>query len=281
MDAITDPSELSQRCDAFRRSGLRVGFVPTMGYLHEGHLSLVRRARELSETVVVSIFVNPKQFGPGEDLERYPRDLERDRQLCAEAGVAVLFVPEVEAFYPAHFQTHVEVERLSAGLCGGRRPGHFRGVCTVVTKLFHLVGRSVAVFGEKDYQQLQVIRQMVEDLCIPVEVAGSPIVRESDGLAMSSRNRYLAPEQRQAATCLYRALDTVRDRLGQTGELDADEAVALARELIEREPLARVDYVELRRRRTLESVSRAVAGEVVLLLAAFVGETRLIDNLEL
>jgi pantoate--beta-alanine ligase len=274
---LTDPGKLRQTCDDVRRAGRRVGLVPTMGYLHEGHLSLVRRARELADFVVVTIFVNPTQFGPNEDLARYPRDLAADRARCLAAGVACVFAPDNEAVYPPGYQTYVEVEGVSQGLCGARRPGHFRGVATVVTKLFNMVGPCVAVFGEKDYQQLLVIRRMAADLNLPVEIVGAPIVREPDGLAMSSRNAYLDPDQRRQATCLHRALQAVRERAA-AAPLEADEALGIARAIIEAEPAARIDYVELRHAETLAPLPRVETRRTLLALAVFVGQTRLIDN---
>jgi len=274
MIELDDPKKLHETCEAERRTGRRVGLVPTMGFLHEGHLSLVEKARALSDFVVLTIFVNPTQFGPGEDLERYPRDPEGDLDKCLRAGVACVFAPPREAIYPPGYQTYVEVEGLSRGLCGDRRPGHFRGVATVVAKLFNMVGPCVAVFGEKDYQQLQVIRQMAADLNLPVEVVGSPIVREPDGLAMSSRNAYLSPAQRAQALCLSRALAAIRSHAPEK----ADEAVRIARDVIEAEPEARIDYVEVRHARTLEPLGRLVPGETLVALAVFVGKTRLIDN---
>ena len=281
MKTISVPGQLRRRCDELRAAGRALGFVPTMGYLHQGHLSLVRRARELSDEVVVSIFVNPTQFSAGEDLGRYPRDPEGDATKCREAGVSLLFAPDGAAIYPAGYQTYVQVEQLSQGLCGARRPGHFRGVCTVVAKLLNIVGPCVAVFGEKDYQQLQVVRRMVEDLALPVRIEGAPIVREPDGLARSSRNAYLQGADRAAATCLYRGLQAVEAAVRRGGELSADEARRLVEAVIEAEPRARLEYVELRHPATLEPVERVGPGQAVVLVAARVGQTRFIDNLVL
>jgi pantoate--beta-alanine ligase len=278
MKLVADPSVVRAECDRQRAAGRRVGLVPTMGFLHEGHLSLMRRARELAGYVVVSIFVNPTQFGPHEDLARYPRDMDGDLAKCRDVGVDLVFAPEAAQIYPAGYQTFVEVEHLSQGLCGARRPGHFRGVATVVTKLFNIVGPCVAVFGEKDFQQLQVIRRMALDLNQPVEVVGAPIVREPDGLAMSSRNAYLGPDERRQATCLSRALQAVAVRSERSGGLAAAEAVALARGIVEAEPAARVDYVEVRDVESLEETDRVGDGRAVVALAVFFGKTRLIDN---
>jgi pantoate--beta-alanine ligase len=281
MMQIDSPTDVRAECERQRRQGRRVGFVPTMGYLHAGHLSLMRRAAELADFVVVSIFVNPTQFGPHEDLARYPRDLAGDLAKCRSVGVELVFVPEPPQIYPAGYQTFVAVERLGQGLCGARRPGHFRGVATVVTKLLNIVGPCVAVFGEKDYQQLQLIRRVVQDLDLPVEVASGPIVREPDGLAMSSRNAYLQPEERRAATCLHRALQAVAAQVRSAGILPAAAAVSLARAIIDAEPTARVDYVEARDAVSLEETPHVGGGRSVLALAVCFGKTRLIDNLVL
>jgi pantoate--beta-alanine ligase len=273
------PAEFRAECDRHRAEGRRIGFVPTMGFLHEGHLSLIRRARELADLVAVSIFVNPVQFGPAEDLERYPRDLPRDRDLCRGEGVELVFTPEVSQIYPYGYQTFVEVDRLSRGLCGDRRPGHFRGVATVVAKLFNIVGPCSAFFGEKDYQQLQVIRRMVCDLHIPVEVVACATLREADGLAMSSRNGYLQGAERSSATCLYRALLAIRERSLGAETLFAREAIAIATDIIEAEPGTRIDYIEVRDAQSLEPRDRVGEGKTVVALAVFVGRTRLIDNM--
>ncbi len=258
-----------------RSRGARVGLVPTMGYLHEGHLALVRRARELAEFVVVSIFVNPTQFGPNEDFERYPRDWERDSGLCRRAGVDLVFAPPVDELYPAGAQTWVSVEDLSGPLCGGSRPGHFRGVATVVAKLFHAVEPDVAVFGEKDYQQLQVIRRMARDLLMPVRVEGIPIVREEDGLALSSRNVYLTGEQRVQALSLSRALARAQD-LVSAGEERVAPILHEVRRVLEGAGV-RVEYAEIRHPETL-APAESVRPRAVLALACVVGATRLIDN---
>ena len=275
MDWIESASAMRGRSRRARAQGLRVGFVPTMGYLHEGHLALIRRARELSDFVVVSIFVNPTQFGPNEDLDRYPRDMERDRRLCRAEGVDAVFVPAVDELYPEGFQTFVTVEQVSRPLCGASRPGHFRGVATVVLKLFHIVEPDVAVFGRKDYQQLQVIRRMVRDLDLPVEIEGFPTVREPDGLAMSSRNAYLSPAERERALAIWRSIRRAEE-LVAGGEVSTASLAGEVRRVLEGAGL-RIDYVEIRHPETLEPVER-VEPEAVLAIAAFVGNTRLIDN---
>jgi len=283
MRQIAEPQRLRALCEEQRAQHRRVGLVPTMGFLHEGHLSLVRRARGLADFVVVTIFVNPTQFSPSEDLDRYPNDLIGDLAKLEAVGADCVFVPTRDAIYPAGFSSHVMVEGLTDVLCGASRgPGHFQGVCTVVTKLLNMVGPCSAVFGEKDYQQLRVIQRMAQDLDLPVEVVGAPTVREPDGLALSSRNAYLSPDQRQAATCLYRALQAVRARIERGGgTLSAAEAIGLAREIIEAAPEARIDYVDVRHAHTLEPLETVVVGQTVLALAVFVGRTRLIDNLTL
>jgi len=262
--------------DQARAAGLRIGFVPTMGYLHEGHMSLVEEARRRADRCVVSIFVNPLQFGANEDLSRYPRDLERDSAMLRAAGVDVLYLPDAPAMYPSGFQTEVSVTRLTRGLCGVSRPTHFRGVTTVVAKLFHTVKPHVAVFGQKDFQQLAAIERMVADLDMDVEIVGAPIVREADGLAMSSRNVYLAADERRAALCLARAWQAARRRFDE-GERNAAALLQATRAVIEAEPLARTDYVELVDRYTLEPIER-IERPALLALAVFIGKTRLIDN---
>jgi len=254
----------------------RIGFVPTMGYLHEGHLRLVRAARRQSDFVVVSIFVNPIQFGPKEDFRRYPRDFNRDRRLLESAGTDFVFCPGVEEMYPEGFASVVEVERLGEGLCGKSRPGHFRGVTTVVAKLFNVVLPDVAVFGAKDAQQAFVIRRMTRDLGFQTRVVILPTAREKDGLAMSSRNVYLTPEQRAEAPALHRSLLLAKRLIGQ-GERNAVKVKAAMRRLIRRESGGRIDYVEMVDTDELRSV-RAIEGETLVALAVFFGKTRLIDN---
>ena len=264
---------------AARHAGLRVGFVPTMGALHEGHLSLVRVARAAADTVMASIFVNPTQFGPNEDLAKYPRSLERDREWLEREGVDVLFAPAVEEMYPAGPATWVTVEGLSDKLDGRSRPGHFRGVATVVAKLFHIVEPDAAFFGQKDAAQAAIVRRMVRDLLLPVEIVVCPIVREADGLAMSSRNAYLDPQQRKQALVLHRSLQRVQ-QLAQAGEGDAARLIAAARQEFARESTVRLDYFEIVNPETLDPVPEISRGALVA-VAAFVGTTRLIDNIVL
>lgn len=260
-----------------RRRGRSIGFVPTMGALHEGHLSLIRRARRESDLVVVSIFVNPKQFGPREDYRRYPRKLKRDAALAREAGCDVLFVPSVAAMYPAGFETVVEVPELSATMCGLSRPGHFRGVATVVTKLLHIVAPNVAYFGQKDAQQALIIKKLARDLNFDARIKVVPIVREPDGLAMSSRNQYLSPAQRREATAIFESLQTAR-RLMRRGERRVGRVRGAVRRRLASAPRAQVEYVAVVEPETLRPLTR-ITGKALVALAVWIGHTRLIDNI--
>ena len=283
-DTIED---MRAACRAVRRGGKRLGFVPTMGALHEGHLSLIRTARvrtarvraaeDACDVVAVSIFVNPTQFGANEDLAKYPRDFERDRDLLEKEGVELLFAPSVEEMYPAGGVTWVTVEELSGKLDGRSRPGHFRGVTTVVAKLFHIVEPDAAFFGQKDAAQVAIVRRMVRDLKFPVEIVACPIVREADGLAMSSRNAYLDGAQRRQALVLHRALILVKE-LWEAGERDAEKLGAAGREEVTGEKSVRLDYFEIVDAETLDPVENLADGALVA-AAAFVGPTRLIDNI--
>jgi pantoate--beta-alanine ligase len=271
--------EMRAACRAARRGGKRLGFVPTMGALHEGHLSLVRAARAACDAAAVSIFVNPTQFGPNEDLAKYPRDFERDRELLEKEGVELLFAPSVEEMYPAGAVTWVSVEELSGKLDGRSRPGHFRGVSTVVAKLFHIVEPDAAFFGQKDAAQVAIVRRMVRDLKFSVEIVACPIVREADGLAMSSRNAYLDRAQRRQALVLHRALARV-EKLWEAGERDTEKLVAAGREEVAGERSVRLDYFEIVDPESLDPVKNLADG-VLVAVAAFVGPTRLIDNVQL
>jgi pantoate--beta-alanine ligase len=266
-------------CRAAREDGQRLGFVPTMGALHEGHLSLVRAAKAQCDAVAVSIFVNPTQFGPMEDLSRYPRPFERDCELLEKEGVQLLFAPPVEEMYPAGAVTYVTVEGLSEKLCGKSRPSHFRGVTTVVAKLFHIIEPDAAFFGQKDAAQATIIRRMVRDLNLPVEIVVCPIVREPDGLAMSSRNAYLDAQQRKSALVLSRSLKEVQN-LFDRGERKASWLIEAGKQMFAQEPAARLDYFEIVEPDTLDAISE-VRGPALVAVAAFVGNTRLIDNLVL
>lgn len=261
---------------AWKKEGLSVGLVPTMGYLHEGHKSLIDRAVEENDRVVVSIFVNPIQFGPTEDLESYPRDLKADSLLCEKAGAALIFAPEPSEMYAEDFTTFVDMSGVTAELCGKSRPIHFRGVCTVVNKLFNIAMPDRAYFGQKDAQQLAVIRRMVRDLNMNLEIIGCPIIREADGLAKSSRNTYLSAEERQAALVLNRAIKAGQAMV-QAGEKDGEKVLAEMRRIISEEPLARIDYVEMVKWDTIE-IHHRVDCPVLVAIAVFIGKTRLIDN---
>jgi pantoate--beta-alanine ligase len=277
MDVLKSIKEMKAFSAQARRRGKTIAFVPTMGFFHEGHLSLMREGRRRGDLVIVSLFVNPTQFAPHEDLKNYPRNFRRDCQMAEEGGVDILFAPEVEEMYPSDHQTSVQVEKVTRNLCGRSRPTHFRGVTTVVMMLFEIVTPHVAIFGEKDYQQLVTIRQMVRDLHMSVEVVGMPTVREADGLAMSSRNTYLLPEERKAALSLYRSLQRAKELL-QKGEQRGGRILEGMNGILQSEPLVRMDYIQLCDACTLQDVDR-VKGDVVVALAAYVGKTRLIDNL--
>jgi pantoate--beta-alanine ligase len=277
---VTGIADLRQRLDAARGSGWTIGFVPTMGAFHEGHRSLMRAARAHHDVVVVSLFVNPLQFGPAEDLDRYPRDLDGDLAVAAAEGVDLVFAPSVEEMYPGGPPvTAVHVDGLAEGLCGAGRPGHFDGVATVVTKLFSLVGPATAYFGRKDAQQLAVVRRLAADLNLPVEVVGCPLVRESDGLAMSSRNRHLSDAERVAATVLFRALSTGAD-LVRGGERDACRLRRVVANVTTTEELVRLEYAEVVDADSLQPLE-VLSGQVLVAVAARVGAVRLIDNLTL
>jgi pantoate--beta-alanine ligase len=280
MDTARTAAQLRTATIMWRMRDRRIGFVPTMGALHDGHLALVRRARELSDRVIASVFVNPAQFGPGEDFEGYPRDPGRDAALLAAAGCDLLFLPDVDTVYPPGDATVVEVAGPPAeGLEAAHRPGHFKGVATVVVRLFNLVGPEVAVFGEKDAQQLAVVRRLVRDLHFPIDVVGHPTVREADGLALSSRNAYLGPEERRAAPALFRALAAAREAI-ESGERDASRLRAAMRAVLDAEPLVATEYAEVVDAETFRPVA-AARGRIVLPVAARVGRARLIDNLQL
>lgn len=277
MKVIRTISEMRAWSHKMRQKDKTVAFVPTMGYLHEGHLSLIDEARSRADAVVASIFVNPTQFAPNEDLDRYPRDFERDEQLCRQRGVSVIFYPTTEEMYPPEHKTYVITEDLSTVLCGRTRPTHFRGVTTIVAKLFNIVQPHIAVFGQKDAQQALIIRRMVEDLNFDIQIVVAPIVREQDGLAMSSRNNYLSPEERAQAVVLSRSLHMAREEFlkGNRNLVDLKQKIA---NMISVQPLARIDYVEAVDAATLEPLTEAGARPVLLAIAVFFGKTRLIDN---
>ena len=276
MKVISGSRDMQQTALTLKREGKRIAFVPTMGFLHEGHASLLREGRKRGDVLVLSIFVNPIQFGPAEDLDRYPRNLDGDCAIARECGVDIVFTPGAAEMYPAGFQTSVRVSELALPLCGASRPGHFDGVATVVTKLFNIVQPDVALFGNKDFQQLAIIRRMTADLSLPVEILGMPIVREADGLAMSSRNAYLTPGERAGALCLSQAVRLAGERFA-AGERSVAAILAVARRVIEAEPAAGIDYLELRDAATLEEVT-VISGPSLLAMAVRIGSTRLIDN---
>jgi pantoate--beta-alanine ligase len=277
MKTCSTVEEMRSACHTVRREGKRLGFVPTMGALHEGHLSLVRAAKAQCDVVAVSIFVNPTQFGANEDLSKYPRPFERDRELLEKEGVELLFAPPVEEMYPAGAVTYVTVEGLSEKLCGRSRPGHFRGVTTVVAKLFHIIEPAAAFFGQKDAAQATIIRRMVRDLNLPVEIVVCPIVRESDGLAMSSRNAYLDAQQRKSALVLSRSLKEVQNFFDR-GERNASRLIEAGKQIIAQEPAVRLDYFEIVDPDTLDAIP-VHSGAALVAAAAFLGTTRLIDNI--
>ena len=279
FEVMRSATAMRRRAASLRRDGLRVCLVPTMGYLHEGHLSLLRAGRARSDVLLASIFVNPTQFGPTEDLDTYPRDEQGDLHKLRSCGVDLVFIPTADDLYRPGHQTIVHVPQLAKPLCGTSRPTHFAGVATIVTKLFHLTFPQVAIFGEKDFQQLAVIRRLVLDLNFAIEIVGMPIVREPDGVAMSSRNAYLTTTQRQQATCLHHGLKAAQARFSG-GEHSAEVLLAAARAVVDATPLARLDYLELRDARTLETVD-TINGPAVMAMAVFFGNTRLIDNVQL
>ncbi|AGB40153.1 pantoate--beta-alanine ligase [Halobacteroides halobius DSM 5150] len=279
MEIYTTISEIKEFIKSKKLVGEKIGFVPTMGYLHQGHLSLMKEARQDNDIVIASIFVNPTQFGPDEDYDEYPRDLDRDAELAAEVGVDAVFAPEADEIYDSGAATTIQVEGLTDKLCGACRPGHFTGVCIIVSKLFNIIAPDHAYFGQKDAQQVLVIKRMVKDLNFDLEIVIVPIVREEDGLAISSRNKYLNQEERTAATVLYNSLELARELIEQ-GENKAKVVENKMVEMIKEEPLAKIDYVEVVKQETLESVTK-IKDKILIALAVYIGGTRLIDNVML
>lgn len=277
MDIISKVNSMKEISKEARGKGKKIGFVPTMGFLHEGHLSLIRKAKEISDMTVVSIFVNPTQFGAGEDFDKYPRDLTLDADLAIAEGVDYLFMPSAEEIYPQKYSTYVEVKNLSDALCGESRPGHFKGVTTIVMKLFHIVLPTFAVFGQKDAQQAIIIKKMVQDLNMDVELLIFPTIRHDDGVAMSSRNSYLSKKEREAATVLYRALKE-GEKLIQDGKRDSEGIISEMKKLLESEALARIDYISITDTENLQPLKK-ISGSILIALAVFIGNTRLIDNI--
>lgn len=279
MKVVTTVKEVRELVKSWKKTGQSVGFVPTMGYLHEGHGSLITKARENNDKVVVSIFVNPMQFGPTEDLESYPRDLEKDSAYCESLGADLIFHPEPEEMYHNDFSTYVDMSVLTEELCGLSRPVHFRGVCTVVNKLFNIVQPDNAYFGEKDAQQLAIIKHMVQDLNMDINVVGCPIVREEDGLAKSSRNTYLSSEERQAALILSKTIELGK-KLITEGETDAEVLVSKMKANIETEPMAKIDYVKAVNGLTMQQ-QKEIKSPMLVAMAVYIGKTRLIDNVSI
>jgi len=280
MKLIENVRDMKEMIQKEKKNGKTIGFVPTMGFLHEGHLSLVREAVKKSECSVVSIFVNPAQFGPEEDFSRYPRDEDRDLRLLDKEGVSYAFVPKPQEMYPRGYRTYVQVQDMENRLCGASRPGHFKGVCTVVLKLFHIVQPDTAIFGQKDAQQAIILKRMIRDLNLDIVLRIMPIVRDKDGLALSSRNAYLGSEQREAAVCLYQSLKQAEQAV-KDGERNADLVRSLIQEKIAGEPLARMDYAAVVDSENLKPLETIQPGQTLLALAVFIGETRLIDNMML
>ncbi len=273
VHTIKDVKEVTKK---WKDKNLSIGYVPTMGYLHEGHASLIKKAREENDKVIVSIFVNPIQFGPNEDYSTYPRDLTKDSDLCEEIGADLIFNPEASEMYPNKIYSNVNVDTLTEKLCGEKRPGHFQGVCTVLTKFFHVLSPTKAYFGEKDAQQLAVVKKMVEDLNFPVEIVGCPIVRESDGLAKSSRNSYLNREERKSALVLNESLKEASKTL-ESGEKDLNIIRDIIINTLNKEPLAKIDYVSIVDSNALQPVEK-LQSSILIAIAVYIGKTRLIDN---
>jgi len=276
MQTVKTIKEVREIVSAWRKEGLSVGLVPTMGFLHEGHQSLIRKSAEQCDRTVVSVFVNPIQFGPNEDLEAYPRDLERDKQKVTEAGGDLIFNPEPAEMYPGHFTSFIDTTETTELLCGAVRPIHFRGVCTVVGKLFNIVQPDRAYFGQKDAQQLATIKRFVRDLNFPIEIVPCPIIREDDGLAKSSRNTYLTPDERKAALILSKSLKKGEDAINN-GERNAQKVIEIIKDSLSTEPKARIDYVEVVDFENIQRISE-ISGETLVAIAVYIGKTRLIDN---
>lgn len=277
MKVVDTIPRMSTLVKIFKKEGKSVGLVPTMGYLHEGHLSLVRAAKKHTDVVIMTIFVNPMQFGPKEDFERYPRDLKRDEQLATSAGVDIIFTPSAKDMYPAGYSTFVNVEKLTDTLCGAARPGHFKGVTTVVAKLFEITRPDIAYFGQKDAQQAIVIKKMARDLNMGIEIKIMPIIREPDGLAMSSRNIYLSAGERRDALVLHESLKRAEEMI-ISGEADSKKIIKAMQELIKDVPAAKIDYISIVDTANLKEI-KTIAGEVLIAVAVFIGKTRLIDNI--
>lgn len=280
MQIIGEISEIGKKLHEERLQNCSIGFVPTMGFFHHGHMALMKKAREENNVVVVSIFVNPTQFGEGEDLESYPQDLERDSEIAEQLGVDYLFTPAANQIYTADYQTFVEVEKLSRPLCGKARPGHFKGVATVVLKLFNIIDPDRAYFGLKDYQQYRLVERMVLDLNLRVEIKAVPTVRDEDGLAASSRNSYLTYDEREEAAVLFRALNKAKE-LYEKGTNSSADLISGALDMINKRPLVQLEYMEIVERKTLQPIEKVVKNNTLIAIAAKVGKARLIDNIEI
>lgn len=276
MKIINNIKEIRKQVKDWKNDGLSIALVPTMGYLHEGHESLIKKASEDNDKVIVSIFVNPMQFGINEDLSTYPRNIDRDSDICEKNGASLIFNPSVEEMYTDGFSTFVDLNNLTSGLCGKSRPTHFRGVCTVVSKLFNIVNPDKAYFGQKDAQQLSIIKQMVTDLNFDIEIVSCPIVREADGLAKSSRNTYLNKEERQASTIINKSLKKAKTLI-KSGERDSKNVIDFIKNEINKEPLAKIDYVSIVDNNTIKNIKTIEDGSLIA-VAVFIGNTRLIDN---
>jgi len=279
MDIIYQPKDMQDWSNAKRQQGKTIAFVPTMGFLHEGHASLLKEGRKRADELVLSIFVNPTQFAQGEDFDVYPRDMERDLDIANQTKVDVVFVPDTQFLYPKYYQTFVTLNNLPNYLCGKNRPTHFKGVSTIVAKLFNMVKPHIALFGQKDFQQLTIIQQMTYDLNFDIDIIGCPIIREKDGLAMSSRNSYLSKHDRQIAPCLYQALKTARNQVA-SGERDTQKIIAGAKQMIESHPNVVIDYISIFNSNTLDEIN-TISSSCRMALAVQLGKTRLIDNIEL
>mgnify|MGYP001563639420 CR=1 FL=1 len=277
MEIYRNIRSLTKKVQEIKRKGLKIGLVPTMGFLHEGHMSLIRRAAKDTDCVIVSIFVNPAQFGPKEDFKKYPRDMKKDLELCEKEAVDIIFAPEAGEVYPEGFATYVKVERITDALCGASRPGHFRGVATVVAKLFNITMPDIAYFGQKDSQQAVIIKRMTEDLNMPVKIKVEPVVREKDGLAMSSRNVYLNPEERKQALSLYRSLELARCMFDK-GERSASKIINRMKREIQKNPDAKIDYISIVNADNLAGLER-IKEKALIAIAVLIGKTRLIDNI--
>lgn len=279
MKVVRSPKSMHKICMDLKKEGKTIGFVPTMGYLHEGHLSLMKVAKRRSDVLVVSLFVNPTQFGPKKDFKRYPRNLQRDNRLLREMGCDFLFCPEIKDMYPERYDTYVDVEKMTKVLEGAFRPGHFKGVTTIVAKLFNIVQPEIAIFGQKDFQQAQVLKRMVKDLNFQVKILVAPTIREKSGLALSSRNSYLSKEEKKQAPVLYQSLRMAKKMI-KTGERDSKKIKDKMRKFILKKPKARIDYISMNNSETLEPLKK-LKGNVLISLAVRIGKTRLIDNVKI